>query len=72
MLVAALVFVFMLELLLTIGIQIWERRTMARMHGRWGPQVHGNITPGSFRRVLIPIVILLAVPALIVDVGSLV
>jgi NADH-quinone oxidoreductase subunit H len=65
MLVAALLFIFMLELLLTIGIQLWERRVLARTQSRWGPQQYGSVTPASFRRVAIPIVILLAVPALL-------
>jgi len=65
MLVSALLFIFLLELLLTIGIQVWERRMLGRMQGRWGPQVHGGVTPKSFRAVAIPIVILLAIPAIL-------
>ncbi|MCC7478744.1 NADH-quinone oxidoreductase subunit H [bacterium] len=65
MLVTALLFIFLLELLLTLGIQVWERRTLARMQSRWGPQLHGNITPQTFRRVLTPILILLAIPAVL-------
>ena len=37
MLVTALVFIFMLELLLTMGIQIWERRVLGRMQQPLGP-----------------------------------
>jgi NADH-quinone oxidoreductase subunit H len=65
MLVAALLFIFMLELLLTLGIQVWERRTLARMQGRWGPQTQGNITPRTFRLILIPILLLLGLPAVL-------
>lgn len=65
MLVSALLFIFLLELLLTIGIQVWERRLLGRMQRRWGPQEAGSITPKSFRRVLIPILVLLAIPAVL-------
>lgn len=64
MLITALVFVFLLELLLTVGIQIWERRVLGRMQSRWGPQEYGGISTKAFRRILIPILILLALPAL--------
>jgi NADH-quinone oxidoreductase subunit H len=62
MLVSALVFIFMFELLMTIGLQVWERRVLGRMQGRWGPQVLGNINSATFKRVLLPIVVLLAIP----------
>lgn len=65
MLVSALLFIFLLELLLTIGIQVWERRLLGRMQRRWGPQQSGNVTPKNFRRVLIPILVLLAIPAVL-------
>jgi NADH-quinone oxidoreductase subunit H len=65
MLVSALLFIFMLELLLTIGIQVWERRLLGRMQRRWGPQEAGGVTPKNFRRVLIPILVLLAIPAVL-------
>jgi NADH-quinone oxidoreductase subunit H len=64
MLISALLFVFLLELLLTIGIQVWERRVLGRMQSRWGPQIHGGITPKSFKAVLIPIVVLLVLPTI--------
>ena len=38
-----------LELRLTIGIQVWERRVLARVQSRRGPQTVGNITPSSVR-----------------------
>ena len=65
MLVTALVFIFLLELLLTIGIQIWERRVLGRMQSRRGPQLLGDISPASVRRVVLPIGILLGVPAVL-------
>lgn len=65
MLLTALVFIFLLELLLTIGIQIWERRLLGRMQQRWGPQAYGGISSAAFRRILIPILILLALPAVL-------
>jgi len=65
MLISALIFIFMLELLLTIGIQSWERRLLGRMQRRWGPQNAGNITPKSFRLVLAPILLLLTLPAVL-------
>jgi len=64
MLVTALVFIFLLELLLTIGIQIWERRVLARMQSRRGPQAYGGISSRAFRRIAWPVGILLAIPAL--------
>ena len=60
MLVTALIFIFLLELLLTIGIQIWERRVLGRMQRRRGPSFLGDISPATTRRVVWPIVILLA------------
>jgi len=65
MLVTALIFIFLLELLLTIGIQVWERRVLGRVQSRRGPQVVGNIGPQSVRRVVLPISILLLIPALL-------
>ena len=65
MLVTALIFIFLLELLLTIGIQVWERRVLGRMQSRRGPSMLGSISPASVRRVVLPIMILLAVPALL-------
>ena len=65
MLVCALVFIFLLELLLTIGLQIWERRVLARMHQRRGPSEYGRINPRRAGRVTRPILWLLAVPALL-------
>jgi NADH-quinone oxidoreductase subunit H len=63
MLVTVLVFIFLLELLLTIGIQVWERRVLARMQRRRGPSFVGDITATRARRVIWPLVILLAIPA---------
>jgi NADH-quinone oxidoreductase subunit H len=64
MLLTALVFIFLLELLLTIGIQIWERRVLGRMQSRLGPRALGNLNPTGMRKVAVPILILLAIPAL--------
>jgi NADH:ubiquinone oxidoreductase subunit H len=63
MLVCTLVFIFLLELLITIGLQVWERRLMGRMQSRRGPQEYGGVTASAFRRILWPIVGLLALPA---------
>jgi NADH-quinone oxidoreductase subunit H len=65
MLVSALIFIFLFELLMTIGLQVWERRVLGRMQGRWGPQVLGDINSRTFKRVLLPIVVLLAIPPLV-------
>jgi len=65
MLVTALIFIFLLELLLTIGIQVWERRVLGRMQSRRGPSMLGDISPAAVRRVVLPIVILLAIPAVL-------
>lgn len=65
MLVTALAFIFLLELLLTIGIQVWERRVLGRMQRRRGPSFLGDISPAATRRVVWPIVILLAIPAVL-------
>ena len=65
MLLCALIFIFLLELLLTIGIQVWERRLLARMQQRRGPQEYCGVTSRIFWRIFWPIVILLAIPALL-------
>ncbi len=65
MLICALLFIFLLELLLTIGLQIWERRVLGRMHQRRGPSEYGRITARRAWRVTRPIIALLAVPALL-------
>jgi NADH-quinone oxidoreductase subunit H len=65
MLISALIFIFLFELLMTIGLQVWERRVLGRMQRRWGPQVLGGINRATFRRVLLPIIVLLAVPAVV-------
>jgi NADH-quinone oxidoreductase subunit H len=65
MLVTALLFIFMVELLLTIGIQVWERRVLGRMQSRWGPQHYGDVSPRTFRRLLQPLAVLLGLPALL-------
>jgi NADH-quinone oxidoreductase subunit H len=71
MLICALIFIFLFELLMTIGLQVWERRVLGRMQGRWGPQVLGNINPSTFKRVLTPIVALLAIPPALYGLDSL-
>ncbi len=65
MLTCALIFIFLFELLMTIGLQVWERRVLGRMQGRWGPQVVGNINTRTFRRVLTPLIVLLVIPPLL-------
>ena len=65
MLVSALIFIFLFELMLTVGIQIWERRVLGRMQQRWGPRLLGDINSRTFWRVFWPIVALLAFPAVL-------
>ena len=65
MLVTALVFIFLLELLLTIGIQIWERRVLGRIQSRRGPNFLGQVTTRQLRGFMIPIIALLAIPAIL-------
>jgi NADH-quinone oxidoreductase subunit H len=65
MLVTALLFIFFLELMITIGLQVWERRLMARMQGRRGPQEYGEVTPRRFRRIFLQIGALLGLPAVL-------
>ena len=65
MLVTALLLIFLLELMITIGLQVWERRLMARMQGRRGPQEYGEVTPQRFRRIFMQIGVLIGLPALL-------
>ena len=65
MLVTALLFIFFLELMITIGLQVWERRLMGRMQGRRGPQEYGEVTPQRFRRIFQQIGLLLGLPAVL-------
>jgi NADH-quinone oxidoreductase subunit H len=63
MLVSTLVFIFLLELLITIGLQVWERRLMGRMQSRRGPQEYGGASAAAYQRLLWPVLGLLALPA---------
>ncbi len=65
MLVTALLFIFFLELMITIGLQVWERRLMARMQGRRGPQEYGEVTPQRYRRIFLQVGSLLGLPAVL-------
>lgn len=65
MLVSALLFIFLLELLLTVGLQIWERRVLGRMHQRRGPAEYGGVSARTAAKVTLPIFALLAVPAVL-------
>ncbi|MCB1216695.1 NADH-quinone oxidoreductase subunit H [bacterium] len=69
MLVTALLFIFVLELLITIGLQVWERRLMARMQGRRGPQEYGGVTPQRFRRIATQVGALIGLPAVLYGVN---
>jgi NADH-quinone oxidoreductase subunit H len=63
MLISALIFILLLEVLLTVGLQIWERRVLGRMHQRRGPAEYGGVSTRNALRVVWPIAALLAVPA---------
>ena len=65
MLVTALLFIFILELMITIGLQVWERRLMGRMQGRRGPQEYGEVTPQRVRGIFLQVATLLGLPALL-------
>jgi NADH-quinone oxidoreductase subunit H len=63
MLCCTLLLIFILEIAITIGMQVWERRLMGRMQGRRGPQEYGGITSAAFLRVFSVISAILALPA---------